>query len=86
MSKDKIKIPKEANSFIRDFIKLARHHKIRKLSGKFKFYNFPDDIWPEDIQFDWEQGRHGAKTKINLWSKFTEFINEVRENKEQSHE
>lgn len=55
----KIDIPERHQAFCKAVAALAREHKLDKFSGMFT-PGFKDaDRWQDQIEFSWEQGRHG---------------------------
>ncbi len=54
--KTEVTIPEEIQDVCRAIIKVAQQQGLRKFSGTFR----PDyEKWSADVQFTWEQGRHG---------------------------
>lgn len=53
----KIDIPEKHQEFCRALARVARAHKMKNLSGSYR--TAFGDPWQHDIQFSWEQGRHG---------------------------
>ena len=54
---DRISIPERHQEFCRALARVAREHGVNKFSGSF-VPEWKDD-WSGDINFSWEQGRHG---------------------------
>ncbi len=50
-------IPERHIEFCRALARVAREHGMQKMNGEYR-PNFQDG-WDGDIQFVWEQGRHG---------------------------
>lgn len=55
----KIDIPQSHQDFCKAVCKLAREHKLQNFSGSLRpGYDDPTG-WDAQIEFAWEQGRHG---------------------------
>ena len=64
-------IPEQYIELCKEIGTLAKKHGLQRISGKFddsSFYGSKSkEPWSGEIQFSWEQGRHGADSdKINL--------------------
>ena len=53
----KIGIPENHQEFCKEVARLCRKHGLTKFSGSYRPHW--KDQWDGDIQFSWEQGRHG---------------------------
>ena len=63
----KIDIPERHQAFCKAVARLARQYDLHDFGGSYK--TAYDDPWRGNIQFRWEQGRHGEDSdRIYIWS------------------
>jgi hypothetical protein len=55
----KIDIPERHQEFCRKVARLAREHGLNKFGAAFTPGFKDPDHWQDQIEFSWEQGRHG---------------------------
>lgn len=64
---DKIDIPDRHQEFCRAVAKLCREYDLTSFGGSYT-PNYQDQ-WRGRIQFQWDQGRHGADSNnLKIWS------------------
>jgi len=79
-------IPDSHIAFARELVALARKHSMNHLrvefdhSGTANWQNAPDHIIRiAKTHFLWEEGRHGARTRINMSREETAYFEEIEE-------